>query len=360
MYTNIKIVGVIPSLNPDSKLVEVVRGLLDTGIPNVIVVDDGSREECQVSFENAEKYEGCIVIHHQVNKGKGRAIKTAIEYYLEHYGLKDYLGIVTLDADGQHLPEDVYKCVMSLMKHPESLILGTRDFDDDIVPFKSRRGNKLTSALFKLLYGKRVNDVMTGLRVIPNKIAKCGLKIDSDRFEWETKMLIMAVNQREDIIEVPIETVYFDNNRETHFDPVKDSIRIYKVLFASFFKYFLSAFSCVVFDQVLFAFFQKVAFASLLMDKAILFATILSRAISSLVNFSLNRSVVFEKSASVKRSIVRYYTLCVSQMIVSAFGVMGFNRLTGIDPSVLKIIVDTLLFFVSYQIQRIWVFKRDA
>ena len=329
---------------------EVAKGLLKAGIPHVIVVDDGSREDCQVHFSNIGKLDRCTVLHHEVNRGKGRAIKTAIEYYLEHFDQSVYLGIVTLDADGQHLGEDVYKNAQALMEHPDSLILGTRNFDDEIVPFKSRRGNKLTSAIFKLLYGKQVNDVMTGLRAIPNKIAKWGLAIKSDRFEWETKMLIMAVNQRKNVIEVPIATVYFDHNKETHFDPVKDSIRIYKVLFASFIKFVVSAVSCVIIDQGFFAVFQKLVFTALPIDRAILVSTILARAISSFVNFSLNRAVVFEKSTSVKQSVKRYYLLCICQMMASALGVMGCHKVTGADPSVLKLVIDTALF---------WVFKRD-
>lgn len=360
MAENIKVVGVVPSLNPDPKLVDVVKGLLEVGISNVLVIDDGSKEECLCFFNEVEKLEGCTVLHHEVNKGKGRAIKTAIEYYQKNFDLNEYKGIVTLDADGQHLSKDVYNCAVKLMENPNSLILGTRDFDDENVPFKSRRGNKLTSMFFKLLYGVRVHDVMTGLRAIPNKICNEGLEIASDRFEWETKMLIMAVNQRESVIEVIIETVYFDNNRETTFHPVKDSIRIYKILFGTFFKFLFSALICIIVDQGLFALFQKVIFKNLKIGNAIFAATALARLISSFVNYLLNRNVVFENKGKSNKSVVRYYILCVCQMGVSALGVWGINKLTDIDPSIVKIIVDTLLFFVSYHVQRIWVFKKDA
>lgn len=130
--------------------------------------------------------------------------------------------------------------------------------------------------------------------------------------------------------------------------------------FVSFIKFALSGVLSVVLDQGLFALFQKVIFAGLSIRHAIVLATLFSRAISSAVNFGLNRTIVFEKSAAVKSSIVRYYILCLCQMTVSAVGVMGLNMWTSMDPSMLKIIVDGVLFFASYLIQRMWVFKGDA
>lgn len=353
------VVAVIPSLNPDPKLAEVTEELLRTGFSNVIVVDDGSREDCQYVFSGLEALDGCTVLHHEVNRGKGAALKTASAYYLEHFDTSRFLGIVTADADGQHLPEDIYRCAQALVERPETLILGTRDFDAPDVPFKSRRGNKLTTFFFQLLYGKRVNDVMTGLRAIPNALVREGLEIRSDRFEFETKMLISAVTQKADVAEVIIRTVYFDNNRETHFHPVKDSIRIYKILFASFFKFACSALGCVLVDQGLFAVLQKLVFAALKPELSIPLSTLLARAGSSALNYTLNRNVVFEKRASVRSSLARYYILCVCQAAASALGVTALYALTRWDTSVLKLIVDTLLFFASYRIQRAWVFREE-
>lgn len=357
MSEAVKVVGVVPSLNPDERLKDVVNGLLEVGLPHVIVVDDGSKPELQHFFDEVAQIEGCTVLHHEANKGKGGAIKTAIIYYQEHFDLNEYKGIVTADADAQHVSSDVYNCAKTLMENPESLILGTRNFDEEGVPFKSRRGNKLTASLFKILYGQAVHDVMTGLRVFPNKMAQRGLSVKNNRFEWETKLLVKSVLNQESVIEIPIETVYYDGNKDTTFQPVKDSIRIYKILFGTFLKYVLSALSCVVVDQGLFAFFQKVVFKGLKLDNAILVSTILARAVSSFINYLLNRNVVFENRGKMHKTAIRYYTLCVLQMLASALGVMGVTRLTKLDPSIAKVIVDTLLFFVSYRVQRMWVFK---
>ena len=211
----------------------------------MIVVDDGSRQECQHIFEDLSEQSGCVVLHHEINQGKGRVLKTAFSHYLKSY--PEYWGVVTADADGQHLPTDIYRTAQAILiasvhectplgSHVgNTMALGTRNFDEEQVPFKSRNGNKITTRAFKLLFGKWINDTQTGLRAISNGFIPMCLEIKGERFEYEINVPICAVKQRLDIIEVPIETVYFDNNRETHFHPIKDSARIYLIMLASFF-----------------------------------------------------------------------------------------------------------------------------
>ena len=361
------VVCVIPSLNPDQKLVETVRGILAAGFTDVIVVDDGSREACQQYFEAVAALPGCAVLHHEVNRGKGGGLKTAFTRYLDRYDQHQYMGVVTADADGQHLPEDIMKCARALIhlqtEHDSQgtlpcMILGTRDFNEEIVPPKSRNGNKITSRVFQLLYGRLVGDVMTGLRAISNGFLTHCLKIPEERFEYEVRMLMDAVAQKIHIEEELIHTVYFDNNRETHFDAVRDSIRIYKLLFKGFFKFAVSSLLCVLLDQGLFAIFEKLIFASLAATTAIPLATALARAISSFVNYSVNRNVVFQKTSG-RQDLLRYYVLCVGQAAVSAGLVTALHTLTRVDASLWKLVVDTCLFFVSYRIQRIWVFREE-
>lgn len=366
------VVCVIPSLNPDSKLMRTVEGLAQAGITDILVVDDGSRRECQPVFDALAALPGCRVLHHAENCGKGRALKTAFFDYLEHYDTTLFQGVVTADADGQHLPEDIVKTANKLLPPPQgqlsvsrlrdsdALVLGTRDFDEPGVPFKSRFGNKLTTMVFHALYGKKVRDTQTGLRAIPNGFIKECLEIEGERFEYEIRMLIAAAREKMVIVEVPIQTVYFDDNRETHFHPVKDSLRIYKVILESFFKFMGVSLLSFALDQGLFAFLQKVVFAGFPDAFSIPAATLGARAASSLFNYSLNRSVVFQSNGAVRKSLARYYSLCVLQMAASAACVTVLHQLTRGDPSVLKLAVDTLLFLVSYQIQRRWVFGKEG
>lgn len=233
---NIPVVVVIPSLNPDEKLIETVNNVIEQGFEKVLLVDDGSRHECQTIFKQLSKLKQVHVIHHEVNKGKGAALKTAFSYYLKEFDQELYKGVVTADADGQHLSEDIYKSALRMQVaiqdgEKNTLVLGTRDFSDPIVPFKSKNGNKITTLIFSLLYGKWINDTQTGLRGISNEYLKRCLELSGERFEYEINMLIDAVVSGVNVLEEKIATVYLNHNRETHFNPVKDSIKIYKVMF---------------------------------------------------------------------------------------------------------------------------------
>lgn len=361
----IPVVAVIPSLNPDEKLIHTVHGLHQQGFSEILLVDDGSRESCRSIFTQLES-EGCRVLHHSVNRGKGRALKTAFSNYLQFYDQQASIGVVTADADGQHLPEDIRKTALSLAMaptgkqgHPRGqLVLGTRNFNEPQVPFKSRNGNKITTEVFHLLYGKRINDTQTGLRAISNEFLPTCLEIRGERFEYEINMLIAAVRSKLDIREEMIQTVYFDDNRETHFRPVMDSLKIYGVMFGAFLRFACSGLISFVVDQGLFALLQKIVFQAWSSAQAILWATVLARAVSSLLNYSLNRSVVFGAGKGSRHSLLRYYTLCLCQTAASALGVIALHTLTMLDPSLMKILVDTLLFFVSYRLQQAWVFER--
>ena len=111
-----KISVIVPSLNPDEKLVNVVKSLKEKGFNDIILVDDGSDDNHKVAFVEASKYEGVSVLVHEVNKGKGRALKTAFKYFLENR--PDYEGVVTVDGDNQHKAEDVLKCcIFQAHKH---------------------------------------------------------------------------------------------------------------------------------------------------------------------------------------------------------------------------------------------------
>lgn len=367
--TPFPVVAVIPSLNPDDKLPQTVDGLFRVGFTDIILVDDGSRPDCKPIFDALGERSGCTVLHHGENRGKGRALKTAFAYYLEQFDPGVYSGVVTADADGQHLPEDIYQTAKTLctsedidgqmcLKEKDTFALGTRNFDEEIVPFKSRNGNKITTMVFQLLYGRLIHDTQTGLRAIPNRFLPVCLATKGERFEYEINMLIEAVNRKMNIVEVPIQTVYFDSNRETHFHPVKDSVRIYRVMFGSFLRFTCSGLLSMLVDQGLFALLQKLIFAGLSVQISIPLSTLIARVCSSYLNYSMNRVYVFDSGKGDRLFLIRYYILCVLQMAASAAGVTVLHAITRVDPSLWKLVVDTLLFFVSYRVQRTWVFRK--
>ena len=219
-----KVVPIIPALNPDDKLIKLVDDL-KKDFKDIIVVNDGSE-----SKEIFDKLKGVIVLTHDVNKGKGEALKTAYNYYLNNLS-KKYSGVISLDADGQHLPSDAIKMSELLVKE-DKFILGTRLFNTKSTPLRNKLGNRITSRVFKWLYQVYIKDTQTGLRAIPNRLIKPLMKVSGPRFEYELNVLIKLVKEKEEIVEYDIKTVYLKNsNKKSHFKVLRDSYQIYKIMF---------------------------------------------------------------------------------------------------------------------------------
>ncbi|MCL1849171.1 MAG: glycosyltransferase family 2 protein [Clostridiales bacterium] len=219
---------VVPSLNPDEKLFQVVRKLVGAGFSRIVVVNDGSDEAHMAPFAQVESLAECHVLTHEVNKGKGRALKTAFAYLLEAY--PDIAGVVTVDGDDQHQTVDVAACAEAIGGRPGSLILGVRDFGASNVPLRSRLGNRFTCLIFRVFCGLRITDTQTGLRAIPAKLLDVFRRTDGERFEYETNMLLDAGKNHIPIHEVGISTVYIEGNESSHFRVLQDSWRIYRAI----------------------------------------------------------------------------------------------------------------------------------
>ena len=220
---------IVPSLDPDEKLLKVVEGLLKEGFRDIILVNDGSGPDHTAPFEEAAKLPEVTVLIHEVNRGKGRAMKTAFSWCIKHR--PDIDGVVTVDGDNQHLPRDVRRCAEAMLADPEKIWLGVRDFSLEHVPLRSRFGNNLTRGIMRLACGVDVTDTQTGLRAIPAKDLSLMCSIDGERYEYETEMLLSVRKAGVGIGEVVIETVYINENETSHFHPLKDSWKIYKIIF---------------------------------------------------------------------------------------------------------------------------------
>ncbi len=355
---------VLPSLNPDERLVTVVSGLIGSGFKNIVVVNDGSDEEKLEFFYEIQKYPGVTVLNHEFNKGKGRALKTAFSWC--HKNLRGIKGVVTVDGDNQHDVRDIAACVKEMLK-TEKVVLGVRDFSGKDIPWKSKAGNNITRFVFRLFCGIKISDTQTGLRAIPFKYLEFMTEISGERFEYETNMLLEMKDGHVPFSEVKIRTIYEDKENSTsHFHPIKDSFKIYKIIF----KYVFSSWLSSVIDILIF-FLLSVLFGNIVSKGFILFghefsadwlvvfySTFLSRAISSGFNYKMNRHVVFKSNA--KYSFFKYYLLVIVQLTVSAVCVSLLSGLFGagsVLKTICKIVVDTCLFFISFRIQRAWVFR---
>lgn len=348
----------IPSLEPDNRLPAYIRRLKAGGFAHIVVVDDGSSERYQPIFEEIASVENTVVLHHEVNKGKGVALKTGYRYIMEN--LPEISGVITADADGQHTVEDCLHLAEELEKGERALYLGSRDFSLDNIPPKSRSGNKITSVVFKLLYGQYLPDTQTGLRAFRREELPFMINVEGERFEYEMKVLIACSRAGIPMIPIMIETIYEDENKGTHFHPIRDSWRIYKVILGSFFKFMASSLTCVAIDQGLFNLLNLAVFANGDKKSAgiILLCTVIARVISATVNFLLNRNFVFGKNGNAGKAFAKYVILCVGIMLLSAAGTWLLG-LTGMSSTVAKLITDTILYFLSYRFQEQWVFKGE-
>lgn len=344
---------VIPSYKPDSKLLGTVSGLLEYGFTDIIVVDDGGGQEYADIFAGIEKKEHCRVLRHEVNRGKGAAMKTAFRYLLSEG--KPRKCVVTVDGDGQHLPKDAFACCEKCLG-TGSLVLGARDFSKENVPAKSMLGNRITSFVFLLFFGMKVSDTQTGLRAFPSEYLADMAEISGDRYEYETNMLLEAKNRGFRISEQIIETVYIDNNSASHFRPFRDSMRIYSLIL----RYIGSSLASSLVDILCFWALYKFAGPHLgIYDVAV--STVTARAISSVVNYLINRNVVFRNRQNTVKTFLRYAALCVMTVACSSALVYLVKLFIGSGSflvTLFKVLIDVTLFFVTFRVQRQWVFRK--
>lgn len=220
---------IIPALNPDNQLLELVKEIRIQHLPlHIVIVDDGSDSTTAAIFEDLKYNYDCMICRHAENYGKGAAIKTGIAYVLQRYPKNN--GFLTADADGQHQAADIRKVVTAMAEYPEHIILGTRDLTRGKVPLKSRLGNLITAGTFTMITGISLNDTQTGLRGIPGRYAKLALTVEGRRYEYETHFLLQAANRKILFKEVEIPTIYINHNQGSHFRPIRDAFRIYYII----------------------------------------------------------------------------------------------------------------------------------
>jgi glycosyltransferase involved in cell wall biosynthesis len=350
---------VLPSLDPDDKLITVIDGLLEAGFCDIILINDGSKTENLHYFHTAAAHPEVTLLHHEVNRGKGAALKTAFQWFLENRPGFD--GVVTVDGDNQHHPDDTTACSLK-MQQTGKVVLGCRDFSLPHVPPRSRMGNRITCGVFKLMVGMTISDTQTGLRAIPTEAVKAFLQVKGDRFEYETNMLLAMKEQSIEFEEVKIRTVYIEENKSSHFRAVQDSWRIYKLILAHFFRYTLSSLASALVDEGLFtllSFLLRNHVAGLLLTAI---PTVTARIVSSLLNFFLNKKVVFRSNISTGKAMLRYYLLAIPQLIAQLALTHGVFLLFSISThqtvlrAVIYAIVMIFLYFASFVIQQRWVF----
>ena len=336
MEKEARIVVLVPAYNPDEKMIDFINQL-DKDFEHIVVVNDG----CDSSFDkifDAVK-EKATIIKHEVNKGKGRALKTGFGYIKDN--LSDAYGVVTVDADGQHTPEDTKSCCAKFIETGCKPVFGCRDFlSDTKIPPRSRFGNRLTSHLLQHFCDIKLSDTQTGLRVLPVSSLQDMLEVKGERYEYEMNMIFALKNLGLGWSECPISVIYIDDNESSHFDPIKDSMRIYKV----FLGYFAVALVAFILDIVLFTLF--VPYIGNVLPAAGIFGavalgTVAARCCSGVIKLISSRLINGKKVSGYG---MRHSVCWVVLMLLSAGIVGGIKAaLPVINATVIKVIVDILL-----------------
>ncbi len=349
MSNLLKYAVIIPAYNPDEKFTAFVRLLREHRI-FVIVIDDGSRAECAPYFTAAEEA-GCVVLRHEENRGKGAALRTG---FTELIRLNEknagFAYAVTADCDGQHDCRAIADVMAAaeqsvLEQNNPALIIGGRFRDqEEKVPLKSKIGNGFTRGIFKLATGLPIHDTQTGLRAVPEKLFARMLEIKGDRYEYEMNMLLLIKSWGVPFREIPISTIYYDNNAGSHFHPVRDSI----LVISQILKFAAASLISFLFDYLLFILLSGY------LSYGVSYAA--ARGASGLLNYLLNAKVVFGRMT--KLTFVKYFILWACILAVGTLGGTLIEDVLQLPKLVCKVCIDLPLFCVSYFAQKHLVFKK--
>ena len=221
-----KNIVIIPAYKPNSELIKIVEELYAKEL-GVIVVNDGSGTEYDEIFNSVSEKADVVTI--VCNSGKGNALKTGMQTIIDKY--PECEAFVTADADGQHKAEDILR-VFDELNNGAEFVLTVRKFRKNM-PFRSKFGNNLSRYIYTILNGHYFLDNQSGLRGFSVENASWLVRVSGNKYDYEMNMLYYADKQGVQITTIPIEAIYIDNNSSSHFNPLKDTLRIYARLFFS-------------------------------------------------------------------------------------------------------------------------------
>ena len=336
-------VALIPAYKPGPFLLELAENLWESGF-SVVIVDDGSGPQYERLFFECSKY--AELLHHNHNSGKGRALKTGLSYIARHADPNAI--IVTIDADGQHRISDALTICQIVSQTPNSLVLGSRKLRKD-APLRSRFGNKLTHWVYRLSTGRNIHDTQTGLRAFRCRLVPRMLDIPGERYEYEMNVLLRLARSKIRILEHWIETIYIDGNASSHFDAVKDSLRIYKEILKFSASSIISFMVDYAFYSLLFLLFQNLWLSN-----------IVARVISASVNFTLNRKFVFKSKETLFAAALKYFLLAAGILAGNTLVLGFFVNFCGIHQMLAKLLTEIIFFVLSWLMQRLVVFRKQT
>ena len=357
-------IALIPAYEPEQKLVSLAADLKKRGF-DIVVVDDGSGSGYREIFD--ELAQQTTVLTHAQNRGKGAALKTGMRYINKYMAYTESVltasgeetvsgrdaVIVTVDADGQHLPDDVRRVADISAQRRDALVLGSRALGRDI-PARSRFGNTVTRHVYSAATGVHVHDTQTGLRAFRRSLIPRLLEIEGERYEYEINMLMQLAAEGVPVIEERIETVYENNNSGSHFRTLRDSFRVYKEIL----KFSASSLASFAIDYCMYALLLAVTGAAGIANGLVI-SNIGARLVSGTANYTMNKRLVFRSRTGFAKSAAQYallaaFILAGNTIVLSTLvGTLGMNRLAA------KLVTEIIFFAISWTVQKYVIFFRE-
>lgn len=342
-------IALIPAYNPEPCLINLVQKLKGKGFW-IMVVNDGSSEKHKGIFQEIDDAGSVLILTHTKNKGKGGALKTGLTY-IQKYISNNYI-VVTVDADGQHSPKDVEMVCKIAQKHLGCLVLGRRKIQKE-TPLKSRLGNQITRMVYMFTTGIRIYDTQTGLRAFDHTLLPELLTIPGERYEYEMNVLLSCSRNKIPMIEIGIETIYINDNASSHFNPFKDSCRIYKEIL----KFSASSLISFILDYGIYSlllWFTEGFSKSI----SLFLSNIIARILSGCFNYQVNQNLVFHEKTGSGKAAVQYILLAAgilagNTLLLEAFVHLGMNQYIG------KLCTELIFFLISWFVQRTFIFKQQ-
>lgn len=337
----------IPAYQPDSTLIEVVKKTLALSEKEprewrILIIDDGSTTAVsQDVFKQLYGTARLDIIRHETNKGKGAALKTGLKHILDHHPSTRVA--ITADADGQHLPKDI----ISVANHSldmQANTIGVRKFDKGI-PFRSRFGNLLTKALFKLIHRTNISDTQTGLRAILRENIGELLEIPHNGYEFELTMLI-KLTKNKSLQQLSIATIYEPGNPSSHFNPVLDSLKIYAVLL----RHIIVTMGVACIDFIIFL-------SMTTLGNPTSISLIVARSVSVAIIFSIAREFVFKSKGNLFPQLCKFLLLVGANLIFLWKFIELMKSNFNLSPVVAMVIGNLLFFIANFFVQKHFIFN---
>jgi putative flippase GtrA len=337
---------VIPAFNPGEAVIGVVREALPL-VDVVVLVDDGCEPQQRAHLDSCLVDDKVKLLAHGRNLGKGHALRTGMQWCLERMEDTDF--ILTMDSDGQHRSCDIRKFRDLINSEPGvNFALGER-LDSSRMPRKSRVGNYLARLAFRLQYGGRIYDTQTGFRLFSRTFAQlCNERIRPGRFETEMNVLILATRVLNKIHSVSIPTIYFQTNRNSKFDPIRDSLRITR-LFVNYGAVSLASFLVDYLIFVLLTYALGIAY---------LIANVIARIFSAAVNFVAHKRLSFESREGFFHEALKYVGAVAFALAQASLLLFISVDVFHVSKYIAKPAVDMIVFVVNFLVLSRVVFRR--